>query len=154
MASNKRKTTKKTARKSSGSNGALALEWNLDDFAPEWAAEGIERLGNAIDELSDELQSRADALQRRGEKLRKDGQKRFEKRMKSVQKELRKQPVVKRAEKMRADLEQRVERGVDAMGDRVLTSLGLASSDEIKKLERKIAQLNRKLRTLEKAQAA
>ena len=154
MTSNKRKTTKKKARKGRPSSSALALEWNLEDLAPEWASEGIERISTALDEFSDEFQARADALQSRGEKLRKDGQKRFEKRLEQVRKELRRQPVVKRAEKIRADLEQRVERNVDAASDRVLSTLGVASSSEVKKLERKIAQLNKKLRTLEKAQAA
>ena len=150
MATKTRKNTKKTARKSNKSN----FDFNLEDITPEWASEGIEKIGNAIDEFSDELQSRADDLQSRGEKLRKDGQKRFEKRFKQVQKDLRKQPAVKRVEKFRAELEQRVEKNRDAASDRVLSSLGLASSGEVKKLERKIAQLNKKLRTLEKAQAA
>jgi len=152
MTTKTRKTTKQSARKTGKSGSTLV--WNFDDFAPEWAADGIERLNTVIDEFSDELQSRADELQSRGEKLRKNSQKRFEKRMKEVQKELNKQPVVKRAQKLRAELEERVEKNVDTVNDRVLSTLGLASSGEVKKLERKIAQLNKKLRTLEKAQAA
>ena len=74
--------------------------------------------------------------------------------MDEIRKEIRKQPAVKRAEKFRTELEQRIEKNVDAVNDRVLSTLGLASSGEVKKLERKIAQLNKKLRTLEKAQAA
>ncbi len=152
MTTRTRKTTKKSARKA-GTSGST-LVWNLDDFAPEWATEGIERLNTVIDEFSEELQSRADALQSRGEKLRKNSQKRFEKRMKEVQKELNKQPVVKRAQKLRAELEERVEKNVDTVGDRVLHEPRPRQLDEVKKLERKIAQLNKKLRTLEKQQAA
>ena len=74
--------------------------------------------------------------------------------MKQVQDELRKIPVIKKAEKLRHEIEDRVEKNIDAGVDRVYTRLKLARLDEVKKLERKIAQLNRKLQALEKEMAA
>ncbi len=135
-----RKTaTKKTSRKSN--------DWDWEDFRPEWANEGIERISNELEKWNDKLQSRS-------EKFRKESQKRIEKGVKQVQDELRKVPGVKRAEELRNEIESRVEKNIDAGVDRVYARLRLARLDEVKKLERKIAQLNKKLTTLEKQWAA
>jgi len=122
-------------------------EWNWEDFRPEWANEGIERISSELEKWNDEFQTRS-------EKFRKNSQKRIEKGVKQVQEELRKIPGVKRAEELRSDLEARVEKNLDAGVDKVYTRLKLARLDEVKKLERKINQLNRKLRELEKKAAA
>jgi len=121
--------------------------WNWEDFRPEWANEGLERINSELDKWKDELQERSD-------KFRAESQKRIEKNVKQVQKELRKVPAIKRAEELRDDLTGRVEKNIDAGVDKVYTRLRLARLDELKKLERKIAQLNKKLRTLEKQKAA
>jgi hypothetical protein len=131
--------TKKTARKSA--------EWDWEDFRPEWANEGIERISSELEKWNDKIQSRS-------EQFRKDSQKRIEKGVKQVQDELRKVPGVKRAEELRSEFENRVEKNIDAGVDRVYAKLKLARLDEVKKLERKIAQLNKKLRALEKQWAA
>ncbi len=133
------KTTKKTARKNA--------EWDWEDFRPEWANEGIERISNELEKWNDKIQSRS-------EQFRKDSQKRIEKGVKQVQDELRKVPGVKRAEELRTEIETRVEKNIDAGVDRVYAKLKLARLDEVKKLERKIAQLNKKLSALEKQWAA
>jgi hypothetical protein len=132
-------TTKKIARKSA--------EWDWEDFRPEWANEGIERISSELEKWNDKIQSRS-------EQFRKDSQKRIEKGVKQVQDELRKVPGVKRAEELRSEFENRVEKNIDAGVDRVYAKLKLARLDEVKKLERKIAQLNKKLRALEKQWAA
>jgi len=122
-------------------------DWDWEDFRPEWANEGIERIATELEKWNDKLQSRS-------EKFRKESQKRIEKGVKQVQDELRKVPGVKRAEELRSELESRVEKNIDAGVDRVYARLKLARLDEVKKLERKIAQLNKKLRALEKQMAA
>ena len=131
-------TTKTTSKKASRAN-----EWDWEDFRPDWANEGIERISAELEKWNDKLQSRSD-------KFRKESQKRIEKGVKQVQDELRKVPGVKQAEEFRAELESRVEKNIDAGVDRVYARLKLARLDEVKKLERKIAQLNKKLRALEK----
>jgi endonuclease III len=132
------KTTKRTSKKNE-------FEW--EDFRPEWANEGIERISSELEKWNDKLQSRS-------AKFRKESQKRIEKGVKQVQDELRKVPGVKRAEELRTELENRVEKNIDAGVDRVYARLKLARLDEVKKLERKIAQLNKKLNALEKQWAA
>ena len=122
-------------------------DWDWEDFRPEWANEGIERISSELEKWNDKLQSRS-------QQFRKDSQKRIEKGVKQVQDELRKVPGVKRAEELRSEIENRVEKNIDAGVDRVYARLRLARLDEVKKLERKIAQLNKKLRALEKQWAA
>lgn len=135
----------KEAKQEAGS--AKSTDWSWEDFRPEWANEGIDRITAELEKWTDELQTRS-------EKFRTESQKRIEKNVKQVQKELRKVPAIKRAEELRNELSERVEKNVDAGVDQIYTSLKLARLDEVKKLERKIAQLNKKLRTLEKQQAA
>ncbi|MEZ7982038.1 MAG: hypothetical protein QMC74_20330 [Myxococcota bacterium] len=147
------KTTNKTTKKKAQARNT-SIEFNWEDITPEWATEGIERINSEFEKLTDELQSRADELQNRGEKFRKESRKRIEKNVKQAQKELRKVPAIKRAEEFRSEFEKNVEKNIDAGVDRVYSGLKLARIDEVKKLEKKIAQLNKKLRTLEKAQAA
>ncbi len=122
-------------------------DWDWEDFRPEWANEGIERISNELEKWNDKLQSRS-------AQFRKDSQKRIEKGVKQVQDELRKVPGVKRAEELRVEIESRLEKNIDAGVDRVYTRLNLVRLDEVKKLERKIGQLNKKLRALEKQWAA
>lgn len=121
---------------------AKASEWKWEDFRPEWASEGIERINSELEKWTDRLQSQS-------ARFRKKSQKRIEKGVAQIQEELRKLPGVQRAEQLRQDLETRVQSGIDAGLDRVYTRLNLARLEEVKKLERKIAQLNKKLRALE-----
>ncbi len=126
---------------------AKTTDWTWEDFRPEWANEGIERINAELEKWTDELQSRSD-------KLRKQSQKRIEKGIAQIQTELKKLPGVQRAQALREDLEARVQTNLDAGIDRVYTRLNLARLEEVKKLEKKIAALNKKLRALEETPAA
>lgn len=124
-----------------------ATDWTWEDFRPEWANEGIERINAELEKWTDELQSRSD-------KLRKQSQKRIEKGIAQIQTELKKLPAVQRAQELRQDLETRVQTNLDAGIERVYTRLNLARLEEVKKLEKKIAALNKKLRALEETPTA
>ncbi len=143
------KTAGKTARRTTSKtrNSSKTNDWDWEDFRPEWANEGIERISTELEKWNHKLQSRSD-------QFRKESQKRIEKGVRQVQDELRKVPGVKRAEELRIEIESRVEKNIDAGVDRVYARLKLARLDEVQKLERKIAQLNKKLRALEKQWAA
>jgi len=58
------------------------------------------------------------------------------------------QPLLKRAEALRADATERIERGVTS----ILDVLPIASKSEIERIDRKVAALGRKLKEIEKAQ--
>jgi hypothetical protein len=135
------------ATKSKTKSKTKKNEFNWEDFRPEWASERIDRISAELEKWNDDLQSRST-------KFRKQSQKRIDKSVAQIQEELRKLPGVKRAEELRNDLEKRVEKRVENGVDRVYTTLKLARLDELKKLERKIAQLNKKLRALEEQYAA
>jgi ubiquinone biosynthesis protein UbiJ len=137
--------TKKKTKSKSKSN--KKNEFNWEDFRPDWANERIDRISAELEKWNDDLQSRST-------KFRKQSQKRIDRSVAQIQEELRKLPGVKRAEEFRNDLEKRVEKGVEQGVDRVYTTLKLARLDEVKKLEKKIAQLNKKLRALEQQYAA
>jgi len=126
---------------------AKTTDWNWEDFRPEWANEGIERINTELEKWTDKIQSRSD-------KFRKTSQKRIEKGVAQIQDELRKLPAVQRAQELRQDLETRVQTNLDAGIDRVYTRLNLARLEEVKKLEKKIALLNKKLRALEESPSA
>jgi hypothetical protein len=115
---------------------------NWEGFRPEWANEGIERINTELEKWTDRLQTRS-------AKFRKESQKRIEKGVAQIQHELRKLPAVQRAEELRQELETRVQTGLESGIDQVYTRLNLARLEEVKKLEKKIAQLNKKLRALE-----
>jgi uncharacterized membrane protein YgaE (UPF0421/DUF939 family) len=135
------------ASKTTSSKSRSTTDFNWEDFRPEWASEGIEKIVRELEKWNDELQVRS-------KKFRTQSQKRIEKGVKQVQDELRKVPAIKRAEELRQELSDRVEKNIEGGVDRVYTGLKLARLDEVKRLERKVAQLNKKLRTLEKQQAA
>ena len=105
-----------------------------------------------IERINAELDKWGDKLQHRSEKFRKESRKRIEKGVSQVQEELRKLPAIQRAEALRQDLEARVQTNLDAGLDRIYTKLNLARLEEVKKLERKISLLNKKLRALEEEQ--
>ncbi len=126
---------------------AKTTDWTWQDFRPEWANEGIERINAELEKWTDELHSRSD-------KLRKASQKRIEKGIAQIQAELEKLPAVQRAQELRQDLESRVQTNLDAGLDRIYTRLNLARLEEVKKLEKKIAALNKKLRALEEQPTA
>lgn len=150
-ATKKNKTANKTKKSTSTKRAAKAdvksqMDWNWEDFRPEWANEGLERITTELEKWNDEFQSKST-------QFRQESQKRIEDSIEQVQEELRKIPAIKRAEELRSELEDRVEKNIDAGVDLVYTRLKLARLDEVKALERKISRLNAKLRALEKKAA-
>ena len=119
-----------------------------------WINPSLARLGEEFGKWSGEFQSRGETLRTRGAALRDQSQKRVEEHLAQLRAELRKLPAVREAEKLRQELGERVEKNVDASIDRVYERLQLVRLDEVKKLERKVARLTKKLRALEKQQEA
>jgi hypothetical protein len=103
--------------------------------------EGIDRVETAFGNIEKEYKR----LQKRAEKRRKDFEKRAERGFKRVQTEIRKNPVVKRAESIRDETRKTVEGQVEQL----LGGLRIATRADVQKLERKITLLNKKLRELQ-----
>jgi uncharacterized phage infection (PIP) family protein YhgE len=92
-----------------------------------------------------DLQKSTKKLQKRVETRRRDFEKQTEKRVKSWQKELRRYAIVRRAEGLAEDATKRIENGMDSL----LSNLQIATSSDVKKIDRKLSQINRKLKALE-----
>ena len=147
MATATKTRSKKSTKRSASNSNSWTSELSWDDFRPEWAAEGLERINTELEKWNDEIQTRST-------KFRKQSQKRIEKSVKQVQKELRKVPAIKRAEELRQEFGERVEKNIGEGVDRVYATLKIARLDEVKKLERKVELLNKKILNLEKRKAA
>lgn len=156
MATTSTKTTKTTPRRRAASRTprraarSNAAESRWQELRPEWATEGLERVGARVEKLAETVQSRGDELRVEGRRRLEQTRERLEEALERAERTLRETPAFQRVEALREDLGKRVEKNVDASVDRVYESLKLARVDELKRLERKIAQLNRKLVQLEK----
>jgi hypothetical protein len=104
--------------------------------------EGIDRVESAFKTIEKDFKR----FQKRADKRRKQFEKQAEKRVKKFQSEFRNNRIVKRADDLRSDALKAIEDQVDGL----LANLRIASHAEIHKLERKVAQLNKKVRELEK----
>jgi chromosome segregation ATPase len=104
--------------------------------------EGMDRIEDAFRSIERDFRR----LQKRADRRRKQLEKQAEKRVKQFQTDIRKNRVVKRAEDLRSDALKAIEEQVDSL----LSNLRIASQADVSKLERKVAQLNKKVRELEK----
>ncbi len=104
--------------------------------------DSIDRVQSAVHSVEDEFER----LQKQFGKRRKQFEREAQKRVKQIRTEIRKQPLVKRAESLRGDARKQIETGVET----ILATLQIASRGEVQRLDRKLGQINRKLSQLEK----
>lgn len=107
--------------------------------------EGIERVQQAFDSANGEIEK----FQKQARKTTKQLTTRYQKSAKKAQTRLFNVPAVKKAEKVSKDLRKRAENNVDDF----MKLLPIASDSDVKKINRKLAQISRKLKELENAQA-
>ena len=108
--------------------------------------EGFDRVQEAFKNAGDEIEK----FQKQFDKRRKRFEKDTQKRVKQLRTDLRKQPIVKRVEKVQKDASKQFENAVDTM----LSTLQIASQADLKRIDRKLSQLTRKLNAIEKSQSA
>lgn len=104
--------------------------------------EGIDRVQEAWSSVEDEISKVQKTLEKRRKKFEKDAEKRVKK--------FEKTPVGKRLVSIRKDARKQLEDNVESF----LGILPVASAAEVKRLERKVATLTRKVNALEKAKSA
>ena len=135
--------------------------------------EGVERTREVLNQIGDDFEQ----IQKRAEKRRKELERQAERRLKKLRTELRKNRWVKEAEKRRKEFEKRAdkfrkdvessapvqrvqelradaEKAIEEQVEALLENMRIASQSEISKLERKVNTLQRRVRELEKSQAA
>jgi hypothetical protein len=111
--------------------------------------EGIDRFRemfgtfeSEFERVQKDLKARRRLLERRFDAGRKD----FEKRARKVRKDLRKNPTFKRLDGLRREATRQLEQGAGV----VLSALQIASKRDVQRIDRKLNQLGRKLKELER----
>lgn len=113
--------------------------------------EGVDRFREAFESLDlDRVQRRLSQRRKRIEKQLASGRRSWERRtrkqVKRVQSELRKNPLVKRVQSLQKDAARQFESAVDG----ILSNLRIASRRDVDRLDRKLGQISRKLKDLER----
>lgn len=111
---------------------------------PTFVEEGLDRVQSAFGSVQEELER----LQKELGKRRRSFEKEAQKRVRQLRSELRKNGLVKRAESFQKDAARRLETGVES----VLSTFQIASQGDLKRIDRKLGQISRKLTALEKDQ--
>ncbi len=119
--------------------------------------DGLDRFNSAFDSLGGEvqrIQKRVRARRKSFEKQFNDRRETFEKRTRKqvnrIESELRKSGVLERAQALRDDTVKQLESGLS----RVLGVLPVATKRDVKRIERKLGQISRKVKELERVRKA
>lgn len=99
--------------------------------------EGLGRLHKAVGSVEDEIERLQGEFRER--------QHSFEKRAEKLRDEIRESDALKRLEELRVQVTQRLE---EKLGD-LLSTLRIASKDDVRRIDRRLRQLNRKLKNLD-----
>jgi hypothetical protein len=105
-------------------------------------------VGDAIDRVEEALRSASDEFDRlkgKAEKRFSSFEKEAQKRLEQFRSDFVDTDFGKRAESLRADATSKAEAGIET----ILGSLGVASSKEAEKLDRKLSRISRRLKKLE-----
>ncbi len=107
---------------------------------------GVDRFQSAFRSIDQEVQR----LQKQLRTRRRSIEKRTQKQVDRVLGEIRKNSFAKRARALRVDAVRQIENSVG----NVLGVLSIASKNDIQRIDRKLTQLNRKLRDIEKTKGS
>jgi hypothetical protein len=117
--------------------------------------EGVDQLRTAVRrvdrqfrKIQRQVETRRKQLEKEVTSRRKAIEKQAQRQIARFQREIQKQPLLKRAESLRAGASRQIERGVASFFE----ALPIATRSELERVDRKVAGISRKLRELEKAQ--
>ena len=119
--------------------------------------DGVDRVREAVDSIDGEfqrvqkrIQAQRKAFEKRVVRQRTEIEKRTRKEVKRIQTEIRKNPVMKRAQSIADDATRQVEQGVE----RFLGTFQIASKSDVQRIDRKLTQLKKQLKVLETTKKA
>ena len=107
--------------------------------------EAVQFVDDEFQRVQKELNTRRKSLEQEFATRRKTVEKRTRKELKRIQSELKKNPIVKRADSVRKDVSKQVETRVDA----VLRLMQVASRSDVQRINKKLTTLNRRLKAIE-----
>lgn len=126
--------------------------------------EGVERIQDAVRTVEKELgrlgrraATRRRRLERELAARRRTLERQLQRRYRSLLREVQRLPAVKRAEALQRDVSRQVgtlQKDIERQVEGLLAALRIASRSDVQRLDRKLGQLNKKLRELEKQQGS
>ena len=108
-----------------------------------------ERIDGEFDRIQKQLRTRSERIERELSRRRKSFEKQTRKQVKQLERDLRKNPLVKRFDRLQADASRQIESALAS----VLGALRIASTSDLRQMERKIARLSKKLKDMERERA-
>jgi hypothetical protein len=110
----------------------------------------VRRADRELRKIQKQVESRRRRLAKEVTSRRRVIEKRAQKELGRIQKQIQAQPLVQRAEALRADASERFASGVST----ILGALPIATKSEIERIDRKVSALSRKLKEIERAQGS
>lgn len=107
--------------------------------------EAVQFVDDEFQRVQKQLRARRRSLEREFATRRRTVERRTRKELKRIQSELKKNPIVMRAESVRKDVSKQVESSVDAL----LGMIQVASRADVQRINRKLNTLNRRLKAIE-----
>ena len=110
--------------------------------------DGVDRLREAVGSIEDEFERVQKDLRKRRRSLERQvntGRRDLERRAKRFQRDLSRNDTVKQVENLRKRAGQQLEQSIDG----VLSLLQIASKSDVQRIDRKISQLNKRLREID-----
>jgi len=107
--------------------------------------EAVQFIDDEFQRVQKELSARRKSLEKEFATRRKTVERRTRKELKRIQSELKKNPIVKRADAVRKDVTKQVETRVDSL----LGLMQIASRSDVQRINKKLTTLNRRLKTIE-----
>ncbi len=110
----------------------------------------FESLGGEAQRIQKQIRTRRKSFEKRFNDQRQTLEKRTRKQVNRIESELRKSGVLERAQTLRNDAAKQLESGLS----RVLGVLPVATKTDVKRIERKLGQISRKVKELERVRKA
>jgi len=107
--------------------------------------EAVQFFDDEFQRVQKELGARRKSIEKEFASKRKTVEKRTRKELKRIQLELKKNPIVKRADAVRKDVTKQVETRVDSL----LGLMQVASMSDVQRINKKLTTLNRRLKAIE-----
>ena len=118
---------------------------SLDEARESRIDEAVQFFDDEFQRVQKELSTRRKSLEKEFATRRKTVESRTRKELKRIQSELKKNPIVKRANAVRKDVTKQVETRVDSL----LGLMQVASRSDLRRIDKKLTKLNRRLKTIE-----
>jgi phage-related minor tail protein len=123
----------------------MAEHETLNEVRESRINETVQFFDDEFQRVQKELGARRKALEKEFATRRKTVERRTRKELKRIQSELKKNPIVKRADAVRKDVTKQVETRVDSL----LGLMQVASRSDVQRINKKLTTLNRRLKAIE-----